>query len=99
MILLVLGIFIITAMILLLFLTQSFPAEFGFEAVLVEVFSCFGTVGLSMGITPYLNWFGKFLLIILMFMGRVGTLTVILSMGSTDRESKIHYPEGSVLIG
>lgn len=98
-ILLVLGIFIITAMILLLFLTQSFPAEFGFEAVLVEVFSCFGTVGLSMGITPYLNWFGKFLLIILMFMGRVGTLTVILSMGSTDRESKIHYPEGSVLIG
>lgn len=99
MVLLSIGILVITIAILLLLLTQDFPSEFGFESILVEVFSCFGTVGLSLGITPFLNWFGKFVLIVLMFMGRVGTLTVIMSMGSTDKESKIHYPEGSVLIG
>ncbi len=97
--LLVVGIIIITVALLLLFMTQTIPQELGFEAVLMEVFSCFGTVGLSLGLTPYLNWFGKFILILLMFMGRVGTLTVILSLGSVDKESKIHYPEDSVLIG
>ncbi len=97
--LLVVALLTITTILLLMFMTQTIPEGFGFEAVLMEVFSCFGTVGLSMGLTPYLNWFGKFLLIILMFMGRVGTLTVILSLGSVDKESKVHYPEDSVLIG
>ncbi|NLW14760.1 MAG: Trk family potassium uptake protein [Erysipelothrix sp.] len=97
--LLVVGIVLISIATILLLLTQTLPDGFGLEAVLVEVFSCFGTVGLSLGLTPYLNWFGKFVLIILMFMGRVGTLTVILSLNTVDKENKVHYPEGSVLIG
>ncbi len=90
---------IITISIVLLMLTQNIPPEFGFEAYLVEVFSCFSTVGLSLGITPLLNWFGKFVLIVLMFMGRVGILTFILSMSAKDKESHVHYPKGNVLIG
>lgn len=97
--LMVIGIMLITIISFLLMLTQTLPPGFGMDSVLMEVFSCFGTVGLSMGLTAYLNWFGKFLLIILMFMGRVGILTVILSFGKHDKEKKIHYPEGSILVG
>ena len=78
---------------------QVLPDGFGLEAVLMEVFSCFGTVGLSMGLTEHLDWFGKLVLMVLMFVGRVGTLTVLLSFGTHNRESNIKYPEGSILIG
>ena len=86
----------ITVITFLLLLTQ---ASMSLDSILMEVFSCFGTVGLSMGVTPLLNSFGKLLLMILMFMGRVGTLTVILSLSHHDKKSKIHYPEGKILIG
>ncbi|WP_018659946.1 TrkH family potassium uptake protein [Allofustis seminis] len=90
---------IVSAIFLLLLTQDFFPPGYGLEAVLMEVFSCFGTVGLSMGLTPYFNSFGKFILMVLMFMGRVGALTVIWSLKREERESKIHYPEGSVMIG
>ena len=52
-----------------------------------------------MGLTPYLNSFGKIVLMILMFIGRVGALTVLLSFGQHDKESNIRYPKGNILIG
>ncbi len=82
-----------------LLITQTLPEQYGLDAVLMEIFSCFGTVGLSMGLTEHLDWFGKFVLMTLMFVGRVGALTVLLSFGTHDKESSIHYPEGSILIG
>ena len=69
-----------------LLITQTLPEQYGLDAVLMEIFSCFGTVGLSMGLTEHL-------------VGRVGALTVLLSFGTHDKESSIHYPEGSILIG
>ncbi|MGE3610880.1 MAG: TrkH family potassium uptake protein [Bacteriovoracaceae bacterium] len=71
-----------------------------FMALFFEVVSAFGTVGLSLGITPFLSILGKVCIIILMFVGRVGPLTLVLAVGSrVVLPNKVEYPEGKVLIG
>lgn len=71
-----------------------------FLAVFFEVTSAFGTVGLSLGITPFLTIMGKFTLVMMMFAGRVGPLTLILAVGSRSVvPNEVEYPEGKVLIG
>jgi trk system potassium uptake protein TrkH len=71
-----------------------------FLALFFEVTSAFGTVGLSLGITPFLTVLGKITIIAMMFFGRVGPLTLILAVGSRAViPSKVEYPEGKVLIG
>jgi trk system potassium uptake protein TrkH len=72
----------------------------GFLALMFEVTSAFGTVGLSLGITPFLSYLGKVVIILMMFVGRVGPLTLVLAVGSrVATPSKVEYPEGKVLIG
>ncbi len=61
---------------------QSFSAE----SIAFETVSAFGTVGLSMGDTANLNTFGKLVIIVLMFIGRVGPLTIVLSMQPMKRQ-------------
>jgi len=71
-----------------------------FLALFFEVTSAFGTVGLSLGITPFLTMLGKFTMVILMFVGRVGPLTLVLAVGSRAvSPNNVEYPEGKVLIG
>lgn len=71
-----------------------------FLSLMFEVTSAFGTVGLSMGITPFLTVLGKITIILMMFIGRVGPLTLVLAVGSkAARPSKVEYPEGKILIG
>lgn len=71
-----------------------------FLALFFECVSAFGTVGLSLGITPFLTTLGKIVIISLMFVGRVGPLTLILGIGSRAvMPSNIEYPEGKILIG
>jgi trk system potassium uptake protein TrkH len=71
-----------------------------FLAIFFEVTSAFGTVGLSLGITPFLTMLGKLTIIMMMFVGRVGPLTLVLAVGSRAViPSKVEYPEGKVLIG
>lgn len=71
-----------------------------FLALLFEVTSAFGTVGLSLGITPFLTVLGKITIILMMFVGRVGPLTLVLAVGSRAvLPNKVEYPEGKVLIG
>jgi trk system potassium uptake protein TrkH len=71
-----------------------------FLALMFEVTSAFGTVGLSLGITPFLSYLGKVVIILMMFVGRVGPLTLVLAVGSRAASpSKVEYPEGKVLIG
>lgn len=67
--------------------------------ILFEVTSAFGTVGLSTGITPTLSTVGKLLIIFTMFAGRVGTLTLVLSLVLKKQNGKLQYPEGKVIIG
>jgi trk system potassium uptake protein TrkH len=63
-----------------------------------EVISAFGTVGLSTGITPELSFLGKLILVIVMFIGRVGPLTVVLAVGRKIAP-RFKYAQENVLIG
>ncbi len=98
-VLLLISITMILSVTFILTFTETIPEGFGMEYILVEVFSCFGTVGLSMGLTPHLTIIGKVLLSLMMFMGRVGLLTVIMSFASKSRKEGIRYPDGQILIG
>lgn len=68
--------------------------------VIFEVTSAFGTNGLSMGLTPMLTTFGKILIILLMFIGRLGIVTCLLILrGKDTSQEKIHFPKEKVTIG
>ena len=71
-------------------------------ALIYEVFSAFGTVGVSTGVTPYLSLGSKIVIILLMFIGRLGPITFFQLLGSKmrfDDQSKYHYVEEDFLIG
>jgi len=70
-----------------------------FINLLFEVVSAFGTVGLSTGITPALSDTSKFWLIITMFAGRVGPVTLALALALREKKQSVHFPEGKVIIG
>ncbi|STO54765.1 cation transport protein [Canicola haemoglobinophilus] len=80
------------------FLLLAVEPQFHFLDVLFEVVSALGTVGLSRGITPQVSPFGEFILIILMFVGRVGLLTMIYLI-MQPHSSKIKYPKEYIQIG
>jgi trk system potassium uptake protein TrkH len=67
--------------------------------LLFEIVSAFGTVGLSAGITPSLSFVGKLLIIILMYLGRIGPLTLGLALTREVIKGKIEYPTSRVMIG
>lgn len=100
----VLMFFIIGNMIFLFLLTiteASLLAEgdYSFIDLAFEQISAMGTVGLSTGITPLLTPAGKFIILISMFIGRVGTLTVAFALGGSLIETHFKYPEGHTMIG
>jgi len=72
---------------------------FPFKSVLFEVISALGTVGLSMGITAQLSTGAKFILILLMFWGRVGLLTFIYGTLTKDSNSRISYARANIPVG
>ncbi len=73
--------------------------EFGFLEVLFEATSAFGTVGLSTGITPYLALPGKILIMLTMFTGRLGPLTVATAIAQKQHIVQVRYPEEKVMVG
>ncbi|MDW7738935.1 MAG: potassium transporter TrkG [Bacillota bacterium] len=70
-----------------------------FSALLFEAFSAFGTVGLSRGITPDLSSASKIALILTMFGGRIGPLTLMVALARRREADVLHYPEEHILIG
>ncbi len=68
-------------------------------ALAFEVTSAFGTVGLSLGITPYLSSLGKMIISIVMFIGRIGPLTMLLALAAKEKSSKTEYPDARIMIG
>ncbi|ETI70750.1 TrkH family potassium uptake protein [Neobacillus vireti] len=68
-------------------------------AIFLEVCSAFGTVGLSLGITPDLSIFGKFVLMMLMFIGRIGLTSFLFIIGGSNKKSNYNYPKERVIIG
>jgi len=72
-----------------------------FLALMFETVSAFGTVGLSLGITAQLSTMGKIMISLVMFIGRVGPLTLVLAVGqnAAGTGSRVRYPESKILIG
>ncbi|MGL5035604.1 MAG: potassium transporter TrkG, partial [Microcystaceae cyanobacterium] len=67
--------------------------------ILFEVVSAFGTVGLSMGITPKLAALSQLVIIATMYIGRVGVILLMAAIIGDPRPSMIQYPEENLLIG
>lgn len=85
--------------IVLLFLMEI-EKDIPFINLLFELISAFGTVGLSRDLTPLLKDFSKLLLILTMFIGRVGPLTMTMAMtGRIIKKEKYRYPKDNILIG
>jgi trk system potassium uptake protein TrkH len=90
----IISLFAIFLTILALSITENAP----FIMIIFEAFSAFGTVGLSMGLTGELSDAGKLIVIVLMFIGRIGPLTLAFSLAKTQKSS-IRYPDGEVFTG
>lgn len=92
------GISAVSIGILLLSLTEG---EFNLVEAAFEVISSFATVGLSIGGSINLTSIGKLLIVIYMFMGRVGLLTIFLALVSKNTVNKqlIRYPECRIIVG
>ena len=67
--------------------------------ILFEAISAFGTVGLSTGLTPKLSPWGKMIITILMFVGRLGPIVFIAAIQSYQKEKHYRWPEENLLIG
>ena len=102
----------VTTIFVAFFAMNAFEAKLDVEAIglsstkssalIYEVFSAFGTVGVSAGVTPYLSLGSKIVICILMFIGRLGPITFFQLLGSKmrfDEKSKYHFVEEDFLIG
>lgn len=69
------------------------------DQVIFEVVSAFGTVGLSTGITADLPPSGQLMLTVLMYVGRVGTITLAASLALGERRMPYRYPEEHPIVG
>lgn len=80
-------------------LMMSIGKDHGLDKTLFEVFSAMGTVGLSTGITPLLTPIQKALIILCMFSGRVGPLTIAMAFVEREGRQTVRHPVGEILIG
>lgn len=80
-------------------LVLSITEKADFLSILFETVSAFGTVGLSMGLTPHLTSLGRILIILTMFSGRLGPLTLVFALAQRRRKTFVRYPEEKILIG
>ena len=92
----VLSVFIIMAGVFGIFLIDG---NFGLLKIVFECFSAFGTVGLSLNLTPLLSDGSKIILTLLMYLGRMGCLTLLLAMSrSASRRKLYRYPKENLII-
>lgn len=90
-----LAIFLVIFVAMLLSTTEDHP----FLMILFEVTSAFGTVGLSMGLTPDLTVFGKIMIMLTMFAGRLGPVTLAYALQPKPEKELYRHPEGKIIIG
>jgi len=76
-----------------------FDGEYGMLRIMFESFSAYGTVGLSLDLTPKLSDQSKYILIILMYLGRMGSITLLLSLVRSYGNSSLYrYPKENLII-
>lgn len=90
------GLLLVTFITMCLTITEQ-GADF--FMILFEATSAFGTVGLSMGLTPELSVVGRILIIFTMFAGRVGILTIAFALAKKRHRDHYQYPKGKLMIG
>lgn len=72
--------------------------SWNFLDIIFEAISAFSTLGASLGMTPYLSIVGKILIALTMFIGRVGSLTLMIALRSQIEKIEFAYPEERVMI-
>jgi len=101
--LLLFSVIAVLALTLLLVAEQSAIAHVDSQAVFLdamfEVFSALATVGLSTGLTSQLTDVGRCIIIMLMFMGRLGPISVFVALSRDERVRKVEFPHEELLIG
>ncbi|WP_026567214.1 TrkH family potassium uptake protein [Bacillus sp. UNC41MFS5] len=85
--------------IFLIFFLLTFTENADMCKLLFETISAFGTVGLSANFTPDLSSVGRVLISIMMFIGRLGPLTMAFALLNTRKDAKVRYAEEKILIG
>ncbi len=85
--------------VMVMTLLLAYFEDFDFIELLFEVISAFGTVGLSTGITSSLSSIGKAIIILTMFVGRLGPLAMALSLILNRQAESIQYPKDYVMVG
>lgn len=81
--------------VMLMLMIEDIPMD----KIIFEVISAFSTCGLTLGITPSLTVPSKLLLILSMFVGRVGPLTFALALGEEKKRAISKYPKENILVG
>ncbi|MBD2036611.1 ATPase [Leptolyngbya sp. FACHB-321] len=89
---------LVTVIVMTTLVALSDP-EINFISILLEVVSAFATVGLSTGITAGLSTFGKLMIIVTMYIGRVGVLLLMGAILGDPSPSVVRYPEENLLVG
>ncbi|BAY86539.1 putative Na+-transporting ATP synthase [Calothrix parasitica NIES-267] len=89
----------VTVVIICTILISLTDPIFDFIQILFEVVSAYATVGLSTGITSDFSIWGKLILILTMYMGRVGVLLLMSAVLGDPKPTNIHYPEEDLLVG
>lgn len=73
--------------------------KYGLLRIVFECFSAFGTVGLSINLTPLLSTASKWILVFLMFMGRMGIMTLLLSFAQSEyKKVWYRFPKENIII-
>lgn len=95
--------FVVAAVAIILFVSSvcflAYTEPFTLTEIMFEVASAFGTCGLSLGITPHLSTSGKIVIMLLMFTGRIGIVTLLFLIRGKDIRESYHYPKERVIIG
>lgn len=86
-------------LVLVMFTLLTLSEDIESYRLLFETVSAFGTVGLSMGITSLLTVFGKIVIVLTMFIGRLGPLSLVLSSVQRQYPNIYRYPQESISIG
>ncbi|MER2090961.1 TrkH family potassium uptake protein [Sporosarcina sp. JAI121] len=86
---------VMTALLILLITEPGVPVI----ALLFEITSAFGTCGMSLGITSELSLTGKIIIMLLMFIGRVGLISFLFTLGGKTKKLHYHFPKERVIIG
>jgi len=97
--LLILALFFVSLSTFFLIYFDAFKIKNLFLASLFEITSAFGTVGLSVGITPQMTVVGKIITCIVMLTGRLGPLTLFASLTFNQKTVNLKYPKENIMVG